>query len=465
MKHKFIFGFIAFILISAAGGAAVLVNHYKKARIGASEDGGVAQNIQVSKPWVEVLKPNVYASVESGEKKSLQTGDEIDSGYTVETDTWGLANIYFPDGSVARLDSGTQIFLEEGEYSDSDQSLKVKISLSAGRVWSKIIELATPDSLWEVKTTNAVATVRGTAFGFEHIDGKSSVVGSENQVELAPIDPDTKEILTDKKVIISPNKIVELKRQDLGEIKSGKIAIADKVKEAGPEVLEKEWVKRAAASDVVLNEKIKEIKQRVEENRGEDINKEELKKEIKQEIRNEIKKDAIKPFIQEIEKRRIEKEESKQKSKDNILENKNIQSEEKKILKPQTEGGQAGTGAGNQGTKESLKPIKLLVRPADFSGEIKEGERITFQAVLIMADNSEKIVTEGVKWQVLGQMGKMERPGVFYAELDSTISEFGEASGAVIAVWESEDGTVNFLAKTKIFKVRARVEETTDTRG
>ena len=49
-----------------------------------------------------------------------------------------------------------------------------------GQAWSKIISLATPDSVWEVRTSTAVATVRGTAFGMG-TDG-NPVIGSENKV-------------------------------------------------------------------------------------------------------------------------------------------------------------------------------------------------------------------------------------------------------------------------------------------
>src|SRR3989344_3454966 len=109
-----------------------------------------------AKPWIEVLKPG-FSEISFGGAKTirqLKTGDELQAPTIIKTNNVGLADIYFPNGSVARLDSDTELVLEQGSYSGKDKTLRVKILLSAGRVWSKIFELATPQSLWEVRTAH-----------------------------------------------------------------------------------------------------------------------------------------------------------------------------------------------------------------------------------------------------------------------------------------------------------------------
>ncbi len=138
-------------------------------------------------PWVEVLSSLVEKK--SGEEwLELISGDQLKSGDIVKTDSSGLANIYFPDGSVIRLDSNSQIVISEADYDNNTKTLKLKIKLLAGRVWSKIFELATNESYWEVETANAVAAVRGTAFGVEYENNETVVIGWENTVEVEAVD-------------------------------------------------------------------------------------------------------------------------------------------------------------------------------------------------------------------------------------------------------------------------------------
>ena len=186
-------------------------------------------------PWVEVLKPGVFSAA-----RELKTGDELRTPATIKTNSTGLANIYFPDGSVARLDSNTELVLEEGSYDGADKTLRVKMLLSVGRVWSKILELATPRSSWEVKTANAVATVRGTAFGVEYISGKTTVVGSEHSVAVANLDQNTSTILLESQVMTVADGVVEVRAK---------------------KSLEAEWVERFESADGKVEEPVEEPRQ------------------------------------------------------------------------------------------------------------------------------------------------------------------------------------------------------------
>ncbi len=287
---------------------------------------------ELSKPWIEVVQPAVFelAGNQNDKLRELLTGDELSEGAVISVEKTGLANIHFPDGSAARLDGGTKLVIEKGTYDPKSDTLSVTLNLVWGRVWSKIVGLATPESHWEVKTSTAVATVRGTAFGVEYIEeGKSNIVGYENKVEVTMIDPDTKKILEGIKMIVEPEKFLEVKREAIVEMKkhlarndvkqaatavmSSASAILMEVKQSPKAMMEKDWVKRGIEEDGKLEEKISRIKEKV---------KDEL--EIRKEIRKELRDD----FIEKINERREEikerQAEIKEQVKGKIIESREI---------------------------------------------------------------------------------------------------------------------------------------------
>ncbi|MBI2514634.1 FecR domain-containing protein, partial [Candidatus Wolfebacteria bacterium] len=211
----------------------------------------------VSKPWIEIVSPSVFEIKPDDDSKirELKTGDELSSGVKIEAAKNGRANIHFPDGSAARFEPGTKFVLSEGTFNAQSEKLTVKISLVVGRVWSKIITLVTPDSLWEVKTANAVATVRGTAFGTEFFTGNSRIFGAENSVLVAAVDPQTKEIIKGTERIVVPEKFVEVKNVDILKIKERPESVEVKIIPAA--IAREDFFKRNEAEDARIDEKIK----------------------------------------------------------------------------------------------------------------------------------------------------------------------------------------------------------------
>ena len=275
-----------------------------------------------TKPWIEVVSPKVFElDKKSGlVKKEFFTGDELSAGMVIKVDGSGFASIYFPDGSVARIDGGTEFILEESSFNADSGKMVVKINLLLGRVWSKIISLATPDSVWEVKTFTAVATVRGTAFGMEYADGKSTVVGSENKVAVSAVDPKTGKTLKQEEILVEAGKSVEIKKELAEQVashiarieaqKQGGVAaiaapaaISQKfiaVKTAPKEILEKAWVRKSMEADAKINEQVKELKEKKAEIK-------EVRSEIKKTIREEVKE----RILEQKEAIREKKEEAK----------------------------------------------------------------------------------------------------------------------------------------------------------
>lgn len=194
------------------------------------------------KTWMEVVNKGVFlVNADGTVGNELKTGDEITGGQTLMTDETGLVNLHFSDGSVARVESQTKINLEKFEYFADSKSLKVKIFLQTGRVWSRIKALMTTDSYWEVETSNAVAAVRGTSYGVVYVPGQTTIVGSINLVNVNAIDPQSKKVVENNTAFVGGEQYVKINDQDIESLKSG-IKLTSKIKPYTQAVASDPWV-------------------------------------------------------------------------------------------------------------------------------------------------------------------------------------------------------------------------------
>src|SRR3989344_2013821 len=380
----------------------------------------VADSLKI---WVEILTPQAFEldAKNSSKIRELLTGDELAEGAIIETSKEGFINLYFPDGSILRVSGNTKFILENSSFDGSSGKLNVKIGLILGRVWSKILSLATPDSSWEVETSNAVATVRGTAFGMEYINGNSSVIGSENKVEVAILDPETKKAVKDTIVTIEPNKQIDIKKEDIEKIKTGKKLL--EVRAISVEIKKEEWIVKSKAEDEKINQKIERLKEKR-------LEMQEIKKEIRQEIRETIK-EKIEKQINTLEPRKNAAETQIERQTDAKL-------PVKTPVLPEVNSTVLTTGS-------------LSVIPNRAIGELTEGEVISFKAI-VMKNGIKINVTNEVEWKVIGFIGDINAQGVFTAKLASDVAEYGEASGTVVAIWKDTRTDEALLGKSAIFK-------------
>lgn len=430
----------------------------------------------IAKTWIEVLRPGVFELEKENETeiRQLQTGDELISASLIASDDNGLANIYLPDGSVVRLNSATKIVLEETNFDEQSEKLVVRIKLLTGRVWSKILELVTADSLWEVKTSNSISVVRGTSFGVEYLDGKTTIIGSENKVSVFAIDPKTKEIIKDREVVISPDKFIEIRDEMIEDIKKDKEFLTLSTKDISKEILEYDWIKRAKEADDQFNKKIDKLQQN-------DFKDKELRRKFRQQISEII-------FEKKIEKgEKIEGERIEEKR----IKGEKIEDGKEETIPPKVKlmpGGKEKISptSSSEGFKKPIqektdqnqtiektenylslapKPKALVIETASPLNQVVEGDRVFLKAILIMDDNSRRDITNIATWQVLGSIGRMEKPGIFLAELDPVSAELsGGSVGSIIAVWEDPQNNKNLLyGKTPIFNVSLKVIDDVET--
>ncbi|MEK7536025.1 MAG: FecR domain-containing protein [Patescibacteria group bacterium] len=393
-----------------------------------------------SKPWIEVDNNNVNKVDEQGSVLGMfKSGDLLDSGMIIKTDATGAGTVYFSDGSNLRIDPNTTVKITEAEFDDDSGSLKVRVALSVGKVWSKITALATPDSLWEVRTGTAVATVRGSAFGTEvTADGQTEIIGSEHDVFVTPIDEETGEELADAKVTVGEKETLAIRKEIVEQIKN---LTPEERKEKVTRLLARQlrgedhplrgWIERNEEHDGLIRERIEELK-------AEGLEGPALREELREVIKTELEPE-FQARVEEIsEKTGLPEDEIRQEL-DTRIETK---------LEMRT-----GTIETTQ-TDVTPKPavISLEVRTRALGLKVTEGTTIEFEAIAVLSDGTKKIVTDLVSWQVVGSIGKLIKPGIFQAALGADVSEIGTAFGAVTASYKSESGK-EFSGKSEIITV------------
>lgn len=218
----------------------------------------------MSKPWVQISKGGLFLVVPATSttgtvKITLKTGDELNEGDQIETDKTGLANIYFPDGSVARLDTETKITITSALYVPNSKTLVVRLKLAAGSVWSKIMKLATPESVWEVNSTNAVAAVRGSAFGMSVRGGDIRVIGSEHKITVDLFDAKTGFLIKGQEAFVAENDYLDITPEELADFIKGVKKVSDDVEKIPAAVLDEGWIKYSLAADKKINDRLLEL--------------------------------------------------------------------------------------------------------------------------------------------------------------------------------------------------------------
>ncbi|MDA8424119.1 MAG: FecR family protein [Nitrospiraceae bacterium] len=108
--------------------------------------------------------------------RSLKKGDLLKRGQEVKVAKKSRLEIRFSDGTVMRLSEKSDLKMNELSFNKQTDDKNVKVGLSVGKLWAKVKKLTTPDSSVEVRTSNAVAGVRGTVYRVNVEEDKSALV-------------------------------------------------------------------------------------------------------------------------------------------------------------------------------------------------------------------------------------------------------------------------------------------------
>jgi FecR protein len=106
----------------------------------------------------------------------IKKGDTLRNEQEVRVAKKSRMEIHFPDGTVMRLSAKSIFKVNALSFNRQTNDKKVKAELSIGKLWAKVKQLMTPDSTVEVRTSNAVAGVRGTVYRVNVEDDKSTLV-------------------------------------------------------------------------------------------------------------------------------------------------------------------------------------------------------------------------------------------------------------------------------------------------
>lgn len=328
---------------------------------------------------------------------------------------------------MLRVNSDTRFTLNTAEYDKDSGKLIVKASLSSGKLWSKIIELATADSSWQVETSNTVATVRGSAFGVSTDGENSEVFGSQHRVSVEVVDPKTKEKIKVRSIVVDEGvslKVSSDSIQKIKEIENRANAASPSEREAILETTELVFVPAKISEKTKAGEwfsenenkdkKVEEEIMKAQEEAGDD-------KEAFREILNK----KINERLPEVEIQNYD-----------AVDKENEERNEKPVETKKEE---------VQEQKTPISPVRwesLNIETKSLPNDLTEGENVVFHAVLHGTGGATRDVTSEVTWEVLGKMGSIADNGVFTAKLDPSISELGEGGGTVNATWEDTDGKV-----------------------
>jgi len=135
-----------------------------------------------------------------------QNGTLLEQSDSVKTGENSSAMIIFFKSSIIRLDSNTEVMLEELLEQEGETS--IKILQDAGRTWNTVSKISGIDN-YDVQTPTAIASIRGTSFDVNHYSNGTTVISMDNgnsNVSRTEIDNvDIIEVNENESVTIYPN--------------------------------------------------------------------------------------------------------------------------------------------------------------------------------------------------------------------------------------------------------------------
>lgn len=415
-------------------------------------------------PSISILSGKVYEVSSGGNKtKEMVDGDAITAPLRIEVSEDGDASILYPDGSSARLSPGAEIKIESGSYDTDSGSIASRIFIYSGHVWSKVVSLSTPESLWEIETPHAVATVRGTAFDTGVEDGKTEFFGSENTVDIVPVDPLTREKLINNVVSLIPERKLTLD-DDTNN------AVRDNVRKlvlqsfSTSESKHRDWFLQNENRDRIIEHIKKEVIDTIQDSNVTDKRK--FLRDFILEKKEEIKRENLmfRPLIEEGGSDRVIIDRNV--LQDNLLANPDNQIDQSKSQDPvvETKNTETTSVADQGASTADVRVAKADIR-MNVPGVLVEGTEVPFKVVAVLSDGKEIDVTNEAKVKVLGGIGFIKAPGLFVALIDQDKKELGQVFGALAGEWVNQKTGITIPISTEPFSVKLKIETQTELRG
>ena len=340
----------------------------------------------------------------------ILSGERIEVPFTLITEAGSLVRIQFPDKSEIRVRENSTLLIDAGSYVKESGELKVHVKLSIGRIWSNIIGLVTPESSWEVETSNVVATVRGTAFDVEaRPDGSTLITGSEHTVELTLINPETGLRNDNQKTLLGEDEFVIIDNSDTADATA---PFPEKEKQSEVPT-DDSWIKNNENQDLEVAETGAETQ---------DLDLDQTSPATTEEIDTESQDTPTEP-----------NEDTRPVVVPNTLEN----------------------PTQSRSASSIQKPLSIEITSSKLLNGISEDVPTSLTATLTFSDGTKKNVTSEATWELIGNVGRIEG-STFFPRLGPEVSEFGRAFGSIIAEWKDPATGAVLNDSTEPFEVRPK---------
>lgn len=175
-NRRIVFMAFAVLLLIGAGGFGGWFWSLGSAQAGEL----LAVSIEVVRPPVDILRTGEETWFDATGATPLLPGDRIRTGED------GEARIIWGDRGYTRIDPSSELVVERAPLDGSlAPGAEIRLRVERGRVWSRLLKLLDLDASMQVRTSDVVATVRGTTFGvIRDADGTQAAV-SESVIEVA----------------------------------------------------------------------------------------------------------------------------------------------------------------------------------------------------------------------------------------------------------------------------------------
>lgn len=412
------------------------------------------KNETITSAWIEIQSGQVLLQ-KIGQSEELINGDLVYAGEKIATGRNAKAIIHMPDGSLLRLDENTTVTLSALSLDTSDHTLVVQIGLSVGRVWSKVIGLATPKSTWEVKTANTVATVRGTAFGMGFKNGETWMLGSEHTVAVAALNPDTKEKIEKSEVLVEAGKLIILNDTlaSLASATSSTTTLQQNISTPSKSFMSDKWIDSSRNADKQYDNIVQKIKSSTASDEA-----------VREELRKNDEESWSKVTGKKVELRTNEKELPSSSSKNTSSESSQEIPKNEPAKSPTTELPNSRSTISSPGAVNTdIRGATVFTIKADHDARsLTEGDKVQFKLYITTIDSDGKSRTEPAdltsRFGVVGGIGDITPGGLFTAKLASNVSEYGEAVGYVISLLG--DTPNDPVAKSDLITVHMKIDLT-----
>jgi len=118
----------------------------------------------------------------------LAVGSALHEGDRIRTGAGARLRLAFVDGTVVQLGERTDLVLDWFLHAPDAGTQNVLLRVSSG-IFRVILELVLPRAAFEVQTTTAVASVRGTDWIAEATPEATAIVALEGQLAIRNIEP------------------------------------------------------------------------------------------------------------------------------------------------------------------------------------------------------------------------------------------------------------------------------------